>query len=438
MQTLSTQMQQAKALSLVDVAQQSVSNVSVAKSSSENAKTTFQAELAKQVRAKQNQAQVKQDKATENTQNQSQQKPVDKETVVDKKSQAGKAATEKDQSLNNSLTEDALLLDFGNQIVAARDISGKTSQDEFKTSAETDVIDITANNQNAVVDLIATPVMQGQQPNASTMQTASESKDGLASVITTSVASSPKNLSVALNNSAVPKDMATTATDDDSASNDVIAKSESDSFIDLATVKPESKTIANDLNFNKAMANVTLKEMQTRDATPNTVQVPSATANVSQNNNFVTQQLASTNMISVYPGKSGWDQAISQKVMWMVGAGQQSASLTLNPPDLGPLKVVINVHNDQADTTFISDNDEVRKALEAGMSHLRDKMNESGIQLGQANVSTSQQSQQEFQQSAQTRANQSFKNQTSSELSSQDSQPKVTVRISEGLVDTFA
>ncbi|PPC97028.1 MAG: flagellar hook-length control protein FliK [Methylotenera sp.] len=438
MQTLSTQMQQAKALSLVDVAQQSVSNVSVAKSSSENAKTTFQAELAKQVRAKQNQAQVKQDKTAENTQNQSQQKPVDKETVVDKKSQAGKAATEKDQSLNNSLTEDALLLHFGNQIVAARDISGKTSQDELKASAETDVIDITANNQNAVVDLIATPVMQGQQPNASTMQAASESKDGLASVITTSVASSPKNLSVGLNNSAVPKGMATTATDDDSASNDVIAKSESDSFIDLATVNPESKTIANDLNFNKAMANVTLKEMQTRDATPNTVQVPSATANVSQNNNFVTQQLASTNMISVYPGKSGWDQAISQKVMWMVGAGQQSASLTLNPPDLGPLKVVINVHNDQADTTFISDNDEVRKALEAGMSHLRDKMNESGIQLGQANVSTSQQSQQEFQQSAQTRANQSFKNQTSSELSSQDSQPKVTVRISEGLVDTFA
>lgn len=112
--------------------------------------------------------------------------------------------------------------------------------------------------------------------------------------------------------------------------------------------------------------------------------------------------------------------------------------MTLNPPDLGPLKVVINVHNDQADTTFISDNDEVRKALEAGMSHLRDKMNESGIQLGQANVSTSQQSQQEFQQSAQAKANQSFKNQTSSELSSQDSQPKVTVRISEGLVDTFA
>jgi flagellar hook-length control protein FliK len=143
-------------------------------------------------------------------------------------------------------------------------------------------------------------------------------------------------------------------------------------------------------------------------------------------------------MIAVYPGKSGWDQAISQKVVWMVGAGQQSASLTLNPPDLGPLKVVINVHNDQADTTFISDNDEVRKALESGMSNLRDKMSESGIQLGQANVSTSQQSQQEFQQAAQNRLFQGVKGQASAEVMESGSQAKVTVRVSDGLVDTFA
>jgi flagellar hook-length control protein FliK len=106
---------------------------------------------------------------------------------------------------------------------------------------------------------------------------------------------------------------------------------------------------------------------------------------------------------------------------------------------LGPLKVVINVHNDQADTTFISDNDEVRKALESGMSNLRDKMNESGIQLGQANVSTSQQqSQQEFQQAAQNRVFQHDKSQTNAELVESDPQAKVTVRVSDGLVDTFA
>jgi flagellar hook-length control protein FliK len=191
------------------------------------------------------------------------------------------------------------------------------------------------------------------------------------------------------------------------------------------------------------MANVAkdlpAKDLLVKDVAPNVAQVQTASTNAVQNNNNVAaQQLASTNVINVYPGKTGWDQAISQKVVWMVGNGQQSASLTLNPPDLGPLKVVINVHNDQADTTFISDNDEVRKALESGMSHLREKMNESGIQLGQANVSTSQQSQQEFQQAAQGRVFEGAKNQANTKAVEIDSHAKVSVRVSDGLVDTFA
>ena len=150
------------------------------------------------------------------------------------------------------------------------------------------------------------------------------------------------------------------------------------------------------------------------------------------------QQTGSANMIASYPGKSGWDQAISQKVMWMVGAGEQSATLTLNPPDLGPLQVVIRVHNDQADTTFISDNAEVRQALENGLSNLRDKMSESGIQLGQANVSTGQQSQQEFQRATQNRsvASTNDNNDVASQLSLDNS--KAQVHSVNGLVDTFA
>lgn len=151
------------------------------------------------------------------------------------------------------------------------------------------------------------------------------------------------------------------------------------------------------------------------------------------------QQATSTNVISAYPGKSGWDQAISQKVVWMVGAGEQSATLTLNPPDLGPLQVVIHVHNDQADATFISDNTEVRQALEDGMSNLRDKMSESGIQLGQANVSSGGQSQQAFQQATQSRmAAQQGNGTPSSTVAEAASGVATTVRVANGLVDTFA
>lgn len=150
------------------------------------------------------------------------------------------------------------------------------------------------------------------------------------------------------------------------------------------------------------------------------------------------QQLGSSNTINAYPGKTGWDQAISQKVVWMLGAQEQSATLTLNPPDMGPLQVVIHVHNDQADTTFISDNAEVRQALQDGMDNLRNKMNESGIQLGQANVSSGGQMQQQFQQAAQqSRSDASLGRNASASPIEHVSSPKTLVRTSNGLVDTF-
>ena len=151
------------------------------------------------------------------------------------------------------------------------------------------------------------------------------------------------------------------------------------------------------------------------------------------------QQLGSSNTINAYPGKTGWDQAISQKVVWMLGAQEQSATLTLNPPDMGPLQVVIHVHNDQADTTFISDNAEVRQALQDGMDNLRNKMNESGIQLGQANVSSGGQMQQQFQQAAQqSRADASLGRNDSASPIEHTNSAKTLVRSANGLVDTFA
>jgi flagellar hook-length control protein FliK len=86
-------------------------------------------------------------------------------------------------------------------------------------------------------------------------------------------------------------------------------------------------------------------------------------------------------------GSPGWDQALGQKVVWMVAGSQQSASLTLNPPDLGPLQIVLNVSNNQATASFTAAQPEVRQALESAMPKLRDMLSEAGIQLGQTNVS---------------------------------------------------
>jgi len=124
-------------------------------------------------------------------------------------------------------------------------------------------------------------------------------------------------------------------------------------------------------------------------------------------------------------------------VVWMVGAGEQSATLMLNPPDLGPLQVVINVHNDKADTTFISNNAEVRQALQDGMANLREKMGEYGIQLGQANVSSGGNPQQDFQQATQNRPNSQFNNNAPALSVEKPTNVNTLVRVANGLVDTF-
>ncbi|HAT30303.1 MAG TPA: hypothetical protein DCW29_05460 [Janthinobacterium sp.] len=94
-------------------------------------------------------------------------------------------------------------------------------------------------------------------------------------------------------------------------------------------------------------------------------------------------------------GSAAWDQQLGQKIVWMVAGGDHSATLTLNPPDLGPLQVVLKVSNDQADATFTAAQPEVRQALEAALPRLREMMNEAGIQLSNATVSAGMAQQQQ-------------------------------------------
>lgn len=142
------------------------------------------------------------------------------------------------------------------------------------------------------------------------------------------------------------------------------------------------------------------------------------------------------NAINTYFGSTGWNQEVSQKVIWMVGGTDQSATLTLNPPDLGPLQVVISVNNDKADTQFISDNPDVRLALEQGVETLREMMRESGIELGKANVSAGNQSQ-----SNGNQPERSYKTNpaTLHAVADQSLQSRpIHIKAANGLVDTFA
>ena len=111
-----------------------------------------------------------------------------------------------------------------------------------------------------------------------------------------------------------------------------------------------------------------------------------------------TSSLPATSGLAPSVGTAAWNQALGEKVVWMSGAsGEQTASLSLNPPDLGPLQIVLNVNNNQANATFIAAQPEVRLAIEAALPKLHEMMNNAGIQLGQTNVRSDTSSQQDRQ-----------------------------------------
>jgi flagellar hook-length control protein FliK len=137
-------------------------------------------------------------------------------------------------------------------------------------------------------------------------------------------------------------------------------------------------------------------------------------------------------------GGAGWDNALGQKVVWMAKGMEQTATLTLNPPDLGPMQVTVNVSNNQATANFVAHQPEVRHALEASMPRLREMLNEAGIQLGQSSVSAGMPNQQGGFDEA--RHGGSGRRAGSNELA--DTTARVThvptPRSGSGMVDTFA
>lgn len=87
-------------------------------------------------------------------------------------------------------------------------------------------------------------------------------------------------------------------------------------------------------------------------------------------------------------GSSVWAEDFAQQVTWMAtGKQEQTAALHLNPPDLGPLQVVVKVSDSQASVLFTSPHGAVREAIESAMPKLREMMADNGITLGNTSVS---------------------------------------------------
>ena len=152
------------------------------------------------------------------------------------------------------------------------------------------------------------------------------------------------------------------------------------------------------------------------------------------------EQIQQSEHLAPNVGTRAWDQALGQKVIWLVAGGQQSAELTLNPPDLGPLQVVLKVSDDRLTADFSANRAEVREALESALPKLRQILNDAGIQL--SGFSVNSQASQQQNQFTQDQSPHSLRRAANSETDTSASsvsnvtQPKFITKV--GLVDTFA
>jgi flagellar hook-length control protein FliK len=154
--------------------------------------------------------------------------------------------------------------------------------------------------------------------------------------------------------------------------------------------------------------------------------------------------VAASDRIPARVGTPAWDNQVTQKVIFMAAGGEQSASLTLNPPELGPMQVVLSVSNDTTNVTFSAAQPEVRHALENSMPKLREMLAESGISLGNANVNANMPDQAQ----ANANANQGGShggghgqgrfNNGNNVAAADTPAPRPSRRNENGLVDTFA
>ena len=108
-----------------------------------------------------------------------------------------------------------------------------------------------------------------------------------------------------------------------------------------------------------------------------------------------TTQVDSANLVELKAPVSSpdWGPALNQRVTWMVANSLQNASITVNPPNLGPLEINIQTDQNKTNVQFIVSSSEVRQAIQDAIPSLSKMLENSGLQLGQADINSRSHSQ---------------------------------------------
>lgn len=100
---------------------------------------------------------------------------------------------------------------------------------------------------------------------------------------------------------------------------------------------------------------------------------------------------AATYAMHVPVASAAWQQELGQQLVHLVQRGTDSIDLHLNPRELGPLQIRLQLHDQTAQVHFLVANADVQNAVQQAIPQLREALADQGIALGQALVGQQQQ-----------------------------------------------
>ncbi|WP_232466675.1 flagellar hook-length control protein FliK, partial [Alcaligenes faecalis] len=143
-----------------------------------------------------------------------------------------------------------------------------------------------------------------------------------------------------------------------------------------------------------------------------------------------------------------WGAAMGRQMITLAQQAQggvQSADIRLDPPELGPLRITLQMQDGMAHAMITSPHAQVRHALEQSLQQLQQQFAENGLTLGQADVGDQHASHQAFHEQLAAKGNQGDQPAFSLNgvASADESSPLVNSSATrslnpDALVDTFA
>jgi flagellar hook-length control protein FliK len=161
---------------------------------------------------------------------------------------------------------------------------------------------------------------------------------------------------------------------------------------------------------------------------------PNSLAHLGVASHFSTQHMRNdTNMgeLKAPVGSSAWDDELGTQLTWMTQKGLETGSLRVSPEHLGPVEVNISVRNGDASVWFGATHPDTRAALEQALPRLREMFASQGMNLTDSGVSRESPRNQ-------SRPAASHSVSGVSAVGSSDVGTSAAVRMSLGLVDTYA